>query len=129
MAVWTDNTRYLWTGLTGLQYRKRIPCSIAQEDSARLIYGFLIESGAEPCVKNPDGKLSFSRGRSWISRLSWILPCSEKWPLQDIDVVFTPGIVEVSYHVKMGCCMIFAPNTLVTEALKLERLLLGSQKN
>ena len=68
----------------------------------------------------------FTRGRIWVSRLSWILPCSERWPLQDIIVMLEPDSVEIFYNVKMGCSIICAPNLLVNEAAKLERLLLDS---
>jgi hypothetical protein len=71
--------------------------------------------------------LAFARGHLWMTRLSWILPCSEKWPRHDIVVEFGQDAVEVFYNVRMGCCMVFTPNALVKEAAELECLLLSSK--
>ena len=127
MALWTDGKRYLWTGRSGLQYRKAIQCSRTREEAERLITGFFGDSGAKQSTGERQGMLVFTRGHLWMSRLSWILPCSEKWPRQDIVVEFGQNSVEVSYNVRMGCCMVFKPNALVNEAAELECLLRGSK--
>jgi hypothetical protein len=127
MALWTDSTKYLWTGRTGLQYRTRISCTRSQEDSKRLVIDFYSASGATANAGEREGMLAFTRGSRWKSRLSWIFPFSEKWPEQDIVVEYGADVVEVSYDVRIGCCMVFSPNALVAEAAELERLLLGPQ--
>ena len=67
--------------------------------------------------------MAFTRGSVFISRMSWILPCSEKWPKQEILVVFHPDSVEISYDVTMGCSMVIAPNVFVREVAELACIL------
>ncbi len=125
MALWTDSTKFLWTGRSGLQYRKKIPVNLTHQAAKTLIADFFHAAGAKQRAGQNEGMLSFTRGGASTSRLSWIFPCSEKWPGQDIVVEFGTDALEVSYDVKMGCCMVFAPNSLATEAAELELLLLG----
>ena len=49
MAIWNDDSKYLWIGRSGLQYRKSLSCAVSQEDAASLVTRFFRSHGAVPC--------------------------------------------------------------------------------
>lgn len=127
MAIWNDNSKCLWIGRSGLQYRKTLPCSVSRDEAADIVTLFFRRHGAVPSEESDDPAMTFTRGCKWTSRLSWLCSCSERWPYQTITVEFTPRqqalLVEVSYDVRLSLLLVCAPNMLVREARELQGLL------
>ena len=130
MALWSDNKKCLWIDRSGLQYRRSMRCAVPSDAAASIISRFFVSRGAMPDAASTGQAMTFTRGREWVSRLSWLVPLSETWPRQTITVSIrqdgqdddTSGL-EVSYDVRMLFTFVFAPNALEKEARELQSLL------
>jgi len=92
-----------------------------------MVTRFFGSRGAVEDTANTGQVMMFTRGREWISRWSWLVPCSETWPRQTIEVSIRQEngntLVDVSYDVRMRHSMIAAPKPLVREVRELQCLL------
>jgi hypothetical protein len=115
-------------GRSGLQYHTTILCSKPLDIVVSVVRDFY--QNRKAVIQDGSGgeTLCFSRGRVWISKLSWMLPLSETWPRQTISISFRQESeivhIDIRYDVRVCYTMIAAPNALTKEArdlrLKLE---------
>ena len=127
MAVWTEKRKCMLVGHSGLQYSAVISCAKPLDVVIPIVREFYQKRGAMPQDGSSVQSLTFSRGREWISKLSWMLALSEKWPRQIIMVSIRREnemtLVDISYNVRIFFTMIVAPNALVKEIRELRFML------
>ncbi len=127
MALWTDNRKCMLVGRSGLQYQATLLATLSPASAQQRVTEFYQSHGATPKDTPGGNGLTLIRGRRWVSRLSWLMPLSERWPQQTITVSFSPQEqstqITVSYDVAMFFTIIFPPCALAKEARELQTLL------
>lgn len=123
MANWTDNSKILFIGTSGLQYKTEVQSNLSLKETAAQVLQFYEKRGAKFMERNAENKLYFSRGSKLIGRLSWLLPLSEKWPYHEIKVsiseVYGYPLISLSYDAWLYLTMIAPPNFFQMEAQEL----------
>lgn len=123
----TKRKLFWLVGWSGLQYKSILESPKSTNEAEAVVRSFYDAQGARLSCDVNDGALKYSRGSSIIGYFSWLLPLSEKWAYQEIQVSVSPqgagAVVEVSYDACLYFTLIVRPNVFESEAGELGRLL------
>lgn len=103
MAIWTDSKKVAFVFNSGLQYTKTIKLNSIHGNLSELIKNAYSD---KRLINETESSIEFEGGRKLISKLSWLLSCTERFLYHKIKVDLpTDDNFELKVSYDAECCL------------------------